>query len=47
MVNTFIIVNINPHVRDKLHEKSVLVHSKNVFPLTSLGHSFEELTDLF
>ena len=40
-MNTFIIVNITPYVRGSLEDKSILVHFKKVFPLTSRGHSFE------
>ena len=30
-----------PYVRDSLEDKSMLLHFKKAFPLTSLGHSFE------
>ena len=36
MTNTFIIVNINPHVRDNLEDKSMLAHSKKAFHLPSV-----------
>ena len=41
MMNTFIIVNITPSVRDSLEGKSMLLHFKKAFPVTSLGHLFE------
>ena len=41
MMNSFIIVNITPYAIDSLEDKSMLVHFKKAFPLTSLGHSFE------
>ena len=41
MMNTFIIGNIT-YIRDTLEDKSMLVHFKKAFPLTSsLGNSFE------
>ena len=36
MMNTFIIVNIIPHVRDYLEDNSMLVHCKRVFLLSSV-----------
>ena len=41
MMNTFIIVNITQYVIDRLEDKSMFVHFKKAFPITSLGHSFE------
>ena len=41
-MNTFIIVNIGPKLRDSLEKKSMLpVHLKKAFPLTLLAHSFD------
>ena len=40
MMNTFIRVNITP-ICNSLQDKSIFVHFKKAFPLTSLGHSFE------
>ena len=41
MVNTFTIVNIIPHVRDSLEDKSILFHSKKVFFLPSVWSGTE------
>ena len=42
MMNTFLIVNIAPYLRDSLENKSMLpVHLKKAFSLTLLGHSFD------
>ena len=41
MMNTFIIVNITPHVRDSLEDKSMLVHSKKIFLLPSAWQGTE------
>ena len=41
-------LTLPPYVRDSLEDKSVLVHFKKDFSLTSLGQSSEKkLTDLF
>ena len=43
MMNTFIIVNIAPYLRDILENKSMLtVHLKKAFPLMLLEHSFDK-----
>ena len=44
MMNSFIIVKITPYA---LNGKSMLVLFKKVFPLTSLGHSFERTAYFF
>ena len=36
MMNTFLIVNITPHVRNSLDNKSMLVHFKKAFLLSSV-----------
>ena len=36
MMNTFMIVNITPHVRDSLEDTSMLSHSKKSFLLPSV-----------
>ena len=46
IMNFFIIVNIT-YVKDSLEDKFILVHFKRIFPLTSLGHSFERRTCRF
>ena len=47
VMNNFIIVTITPHVRDSLEGKSMIVHSKKSFLLTSVcpgtGYAWEEL----
>ena len=40
-MNSFIINNIIPYAIYSLEDKSILVHFRKAFPITSLGHSFE------
>ena len=41
MMNTFVIVNITPHIRDSVEDKSMLAHSKKAFLLPSIWPGIE------
>ena len=46
MMNIFTIVNVTPHIRDNLEDKSMLAHFKKALIYLDT-HLKEELTDLF